>query len=617
MVALNCKNSARGLAASLCLALLAACGGAAQTLPPPKPQPRQATPIMAQEQAAAESGDFAALATLYMEAAGGNLSGNLLTATLLRAGEMQLATGDESAARETLSMLRGNSFQPVLSAQLLMHENLLDAAELKLAELPATVPSSLQPVTAAARATLLAKRGQLPDANTEISAARYTDGPLGGDVERIVSQFQRWQLLNSQRIKPQWLATGNDDQRGWLALANTAQRGWQSPADYPRQIQQWQQRYKNHPGNDRIAPALATNARQATTPQKIALLLPAQSSPQTIAIETGLLAARFNGNADVKVLRVTAESINPKLQSLRNWNADAVISHVDARLEKAVQRFAQQRNAPHVISLNSSQQDENPALAFSLDARSEAGAIADYAVAQQQQRAVLLAPAGPRGDAFGNALELRLAQLGGDTLSQERYSPDQRDFRPILKRLLKIDRSSTREEELGRLLGTVLTASNRGRTDVDFIAIDANPLQAKLIQQQLAELGAGNLPILASSRLTSGRAFELSNIRFAATPWELEASRPASATELASLWPAKFRAHAAHYALGFDAYQLLPLLTAKSTANNNAAADRIWQTGLSQAWLDGGTGKLTVTNNTVDRELPIAEFSFGEIRAAQ
>ncbi len=624
------------LAIGLAAAMLAACGGAKQTLPPPEPVARQATPIIGAEQAAAESGDFAALAALYSQAAR-TLSGDLRTAALLRAGEMQLATGDESAARYTLSELRGNRFAAVLQAQLLTNENLLDAAESELATLPSPVPGTLQPVTASARAMLLAKLGKLPEASTIMSAASYTDGPLGNEVERIVSEFQHWNLLNSQRIKPQWLSAvnaGGEQQRGWLALADIAQRGWQSAGDYPRQIQLWQQRYYDHSANDRIAPALLDNASVQPAAGKVALLLSATPSAEHSAIENGLLAANFaNGSNELRVFRATPKTLDTQLRLITQWGAAAVIGPTDANLASSVQRFSRQRNAPVVITLDgqsaisgfATQKRSRTWLAFGLDPASEARSMASYAATQDRNRAVLLEPAGARGTSLHSALEIRLAELGGDLLSSERYAPDERDFRPLLKRLLEIDSSTAREEELSRLLGAPLASTNRGRTDVDFIAIDASPLQAKLIQQQLNELGVNSLPVLATNRLATGAAFNLNNLRFAAVPWQISGPQPSIAAELATQWKTQFRQHAAYYALGHDAYQLLPLAIArrkaqfndKGTTSNRTGADIFWKTGLSQAWLNGGTGVLSIKDHAVQREMPIAEFNGGQIRAVR
>ncbi len=101
----------------------------------------------------------------------------------------------------------------------------------------------------------------------------------------------------------------------------------------------------------------------------------------------------------------------------------------------------------------------------------------------------------------------------------------------------------------------------------DMLFMVAFPRQARLISEQLRAQQAGALSVYASSHLYDGRAggyaaTGLDGVIFCDIPWMLSPSSLSSSerTNSARLWPGSMEANARLYALGLDAYNIIPYL---------------------------------------------------------
>jgi len=131
--------------------------------------------------------------------------------------------------------------------------------------------------------------------------------------------------------------------------------------------------------------------------------------------------------------------------------------------------------------------------------------------------------------------------------------------------LLNLDQSQYRENQLAGLLGTRLQFEPRRRQDIQFIFMAANVNDAKLIRPQLRFYRAINVPVYSPSRVYQPgdpADPDLDGIAFDDMPWTLETSGAAADTSktVATLWSNNFSANSRLYALGFDAWRLVPLL---------------------------------------------------------
>jgi hypothetical protein len=158
---------------------------------------------------------------------------------------------------------------------------------------------------------------------------------------------------------------------------------------------------------------------------------------------------------------------------------------------------------------------------------------------------------------------------------------------------------------LASSIGTRLEFEPRRRQDVQFIFLAANARDARTVQPQIAFNHAEDVPVYSTSRVYELDAnvdnTVLNGITFDDMPWTLEESGSVADMRgtLAKFWPNNFAGNSRLYALGFDAYRLVPLLY-----NTH---------GITQA-VQGVTGLLSMDpDGRVHRRLDWADFDGGSV----
>jgi outer membrane PBP1 activator LpoA protein len=214
-----------------------------------------------------------------------------------------------------------------------------------------------------------------------------------------------------------------------------------------------------------------------------------------------------------------------------------------------------------VLSLNQVDSADLPPaqlFQFSLSPEDEARQAADRAWSEGLRSPIVLTPADDWGDRLQQAFIQRWTELGGLVVDQDRYDPNEVDHTKIIRRLM-----GYRERQVE---GKRKPQPER-RTDIDFIFIVAKPEQAQQIRPQLLYFLAGDLPIYATSHawrghLTAQQARDMAGIQVPEIPWLAtdDSMDPLSQAALSRLLPASTTAYAPLYAMGIDAYQLLPHL---------------------------------------------------------
>jgi outer membrane PBP1 activator LpoA protein len=135
--------------------------------------------------------------------------------------------------------------------------------------------------------------------------------------------------------------------------------------------------------------------------------------------------------------------------------------------------------------------------------------------------------------------------------------------------LLKINESKERLKRLRWLLKQDIKFENRRRQDIDFVFLAAFPRQARQIRPELKFYSAGNLPVYATSHIYTGkldpaRDIDMDGVIFGDIPWVLQSSSSLK-TRIKQAWPQNTDIHNRLYALGADAYNILPYLKRLST----------------------------------------------------
>jgi outer membrane PBP1 activator LpoA protein len=145
------------------------------------------------------------------------------------------------------------------------------------------------------------------------------------------------------------------------------------------------------------------------------------------------------------------------------------------------------------------------------------------------------------------------------------------------------------------------------RDDVDMVFMAAMPFEARQIPPLLRFYFASSWPVYATASVYSGTPNpkvdqDLNGVTFCDIPWLIEVPRHhkmgTQDDAMMQLWPSEPRPQTRLYAMGVDAYELVPLLSGMARQNGYA--------------LDGATGILTLNSRQqVQRTLPCTQFVRG------
>jgi outer membrane PBP1 activator LpoA protein len=220
---------------------------------------------------------------------------------------------------------------------------------------------------------------------------------------------------------------------------------------------------------------------------------------------------------------------------------------------------------------------------FALDPEDEAQHIARHLREQGFKRPIIFSATGHTTQRMADAF---IHAWKASDKSPVYIAPDlaiftnSKDMRRQVSRLLDVSQSKTRIKQLERLATVEVYAVERNRRDIDAIVLFANPIQTELlnpiIESSLSPFARKTLSVFASSRsysmdLSKNNLRDLRNLSFSDMPWTLPNHPwPALATRTATLWPQRQGNLLRLFALGYDAYQVLPKLRHLSLAQHSS-----------------------------------------------
>lgn len=490
-----------------------------------------------------------------------------------------------------------------------------DEAERALAE----IGRSPRPADPAAAARLLALRAealfQLRQPADAVSALLEREAWLA-DGDSIAANRQR--ILDGVREaapaigRDQLQAAARDPLlAGWLELGYLYRATIPGGPGNPAALADWRQRFPQHPA----AALLFPDRRQvpvvlAGPPRRVGLLLPLSGRQQALgeAVRDGFLAAHFNagqqsGRPEILVYDVAALGI---AEAYRQAVDDGVRMIVGPLLKETVQELAAITAGTPVLALNSLP-DGQPAppgmFQFGLYPEDEAAQVAQRAVADGRYRAIALIPSNDWGRRMLESFRAALEAEGGVLLEHRLYDTVAADYSWSIEGMLLLGESRARHQRVSAIVGERLAFSPRRRQDADFIFIAANAGSGKLIKPQLRYFDAGDIPSYATSAIWeegSGQNSDLDGILFPDAPWVIAPGPVAAGLRqtLARHWSADALARSRLYALGYDAWQLVPELSTNPPLGRE---------------LEGMTGRLYLgQDGRIHRQLPWAEIQGGQ-----
>jgi hypothetical protein len=455
----------------------------------------------------------------------------------------------------------------------------------------------------------------LEKANSHILLASL----LENDDEVAANQQSLWQALMS--LTPQSLELFNPGMppavdSGWFELAYIVKSYQAHPEALIVAIENWQRDYPNHPANPSLyEPNLNAGTRLPKDLDLIAVLLP-ETGPYKLAaqaIKQSIITAHFIAHSTAKLqfypVNPSPNDVWQQYQRAVSNQASIVIGPLDKR---SVEILAESNDLTvPVLALNRlADKVEYPNLyQFGLAPEDDAVAVANYATAHNYQRTVILSSNDNWGQRVSEAFKQQWAENGGVLLNSATYNAGQNDFSTVITPFLGLETSSQRKDSLRRTLGKSLEFEPRRRQDIDFIFLAAKPLKARQLVPQLKFHRSGDLPIIATSQAYSGREnssqdIDLNKLIITDIPWMLDQASEQDPVyhALTMSYPEHFNNLVRLYALGTDAYRLIPQLNSLSRSSDISYS--------------GATGILTIDNyGKINRKTSWGKFEKGILNA--
>ncbi len=400
--------------------------------------------------------------------------------------------------------------------------------------------------------------------------------------------------------------------RGWLELNLIARRSNMLPAKMEPWVDQWYQRYGDHPAAALYALNLLEESRRIfIEPNRIALMLPFSGRLEKVAdaIQNGFLYAYYQDPdkvADIEIIDASTDPAQFNLQyeqAIQN-GADFVVGPIDKELIDMLQQREQLEVPTLTLNYGNELKAAVPNLyQFGLRPEDEAEQIADIALAHGRYHALVLVPDTEWGYRLQRAFSQRFEKLGGHVVGSAIYPAQKSDYSPAITNLLNLTTSNHRKTLLQQTIQRQVEFEARRRQDVDMIFIAANARQARLIKPQLKFHHAQDLPVYATSNISSSSSTpaddrDLNEILFVDMPWMLDNRTNRDFSQVSRLWPEESQRFSRLFALGIDAYRMIPSLRRLMINPGESRAHH--------------TGNLTVDNfGRVRRTLLLATYRDG------
>lgn len=363
-------------------------------------------------------------------------------------------------------------------------------------------------------------------------------------------------------------------------------------------------------------------ARLAEAPARIALLLPTSGplAKTAEAVRDGFFAAYFYrlNKTYQPVIQVydsgthTAATLAAYRQAVTD-GAEIVVGPLDRDSVKALAHGGDELSGRSItvstLALNYADGTLGGSLGhlyqFGLAPEDEARAAAERAWLEGRRNAIAFVQKGDWGDRVLHAFKTRFEALGGHVIDAQSYDPVSSDFATPLRKLLRVTETKTRARPGANKPDPAIPEPSKRRQDMDFIFLSAFTQQARQIRPHLLFFYAGDVPVYTTSHVYTGKVdrnadADLNGVMFSDMPWVLDAESPQPLQRaITRLWPQSAEQFKRLYALGVDAYNLIPLLSRMKADPGERMA--------------GETGNLSMDEaQHIHRELRWARFVEGE-----
>jgi outer membrane PBP1 activator LpoA protein len=366
--------------------------------------------------------------------------------------------------------------------------------------------------------------------------------------------------------------------------------------------------------------SLIESSWEPNSPKQIAILLPFSSKFKSIAaeFEKGINNAHELNESPFKPqLRfydVGSGDIDEKIQLANQNGAEFIIGP----LGNQASNFALNSlsNTPIMAIGGNLQNSQTGKYTFSLNPESDAIAIAQHARAQGHIKALVLASDSARGNRLATAFENAWTSLNG-TSERQQYLEKEFDHSGIIKLALGIYASENRHQQLTATIGKEAKFNPSRKEQVDMIFLASNFADAKNLKPQLNYHDAHGVPTYGPSGINlintpAGQKADLDgliipempalipqNIKVETTTQTAQDNQRANNT----INVLQTRPIDRLEALGFDAYQIIPILQPLNSQTSRYS---------------GKTGMVTINSNgDIQRKPTWVKFSNGKLNTIE
>ncbi|MFI4956092.1 MAG: penicillin-binding protein activator [Gammaproteobacteria bacterium] len=358
-----------------------------------------------------------------------------------------------------------------------------------------------------------------------------------------------------------------------------------------------------------------TAAEHLSYPKSIALLLPLKGelSAQGAAVKEGFFAAYYidakeRSAALPKIMVIDTNNdkdVLPAYQKALSQGAEFVVGP----LTKPALDILMKTGNPQVPILALNTLDtvtETGLYQFGLTPENEARQAALRAYKNGSRKALLFIQQGTWGNRVADAFSQAFVRQGGEITEVVFFTPRE-NMAEMVKKALHIEDAQVAAVQLAARTGQAVQFPAKARDDVDMVFMAAMPTEARQIPPMLAYYFAKSWPVYATASVYSGSPNpkldqDLNGVTFCDIPWLVEEPQHnvvgTPDTTVQQLWPTQPRPQTRLYAMGVDAYEIIPLLQRMAVQPSYA--------------FDGATGVLTLNDRQqVQRALPCTQFVQG------
>lgn len=346
--------------------------------------------------------------------------------------------------------------------------------------------------------------------------------------------------------------------------------------------------------------------------RRIALIVPLSGRQQAlgVAVRDGFIAAHLDTppSRRTAVLILDEASLGP-VEAYRRATDSGASLVVGPLLKESLQALSAVEGPVPVLALNNlgdGVQTGSVRWQFGLTPEDEAREVARRAIRLGQRRALTLTPDSEWGRRLLRAFAGEFATLGGELVASAGYDTFDSDYSQPIRGLLRIPAGKLGAQRPANPDESPAFGTGR-RDDMDFIFIAANSTSGRQIMPQLRFFGAGNVPTYSTSAIwEDGSAIDddLNGVIFPDCPWVVapDGRMVLVKNGLVRHWGRSALGTSRLYALGHDAYRLVPIVLSQTYPGPFPGGD-----------LPGTTGTLNAdSTGRIYRRLAFAQIRDGQ-----